>query len=193
MSDLYTLAEEVAIGSPIPLEPDALPCDLVGCSAMAALLIPGAAICRECWEEHLDDDDRYYFPAEDLVGDERWRDARRNEYRERVALMSPRRRDAQRDSILAEQVAERVEHLLRFELGVGEATVAQDRRKPGVSNDTREPGELKPEPAAKPTGVSNDTAASGSNEPEPEPEEAAEAVAEPVTGSNDPEPELDPE
>ena len=116
MSDgIYTVAEEVAIGSPIPLEPDALPCDLVGCSAMAVLLVPGAAICRECWERCLDGDGRYDVRAEDLVGDERWREARRNEYAERVALMSPRRRDPDRDAILDEQVTRRVEDLLRFE------------------------------------------------------------------------------
>lgn len=112
VSDVYTLQEELAIAAPITLEPDALPCDVVGCDRMGAILIPGASICFSCWREHLDENDRYYFPREDLVGDERWREARRNEYAQRIALMSPRRRDPERDAILDEVVSRRVEVLL---------------------------------------------------------------------------------
>ena len=113
MNDSYTLSEEIAIGSPITLEPDALPCDILGCASGATVLIPGAALCRTCWQQHLDDDDRYYIPPGDLVGDERWREARRNEYATRIALMSPRRRDPERDAILAEQISGHVDDLLR--------------------------------------------------------------------------------
>lgn len=113
---IYSTAEEVVIGSPIPLEPDALPCDVLGCDRMGSLLIPGASVCDSCWAEHLDGDGRYYFPPQDLVGDERWREARRNEYALRVALMSPRRRDPERDAILEQQVRRRVELLLEYDV-----------------------------------------------------------------------------
>ena len=118
MSDgVYTLGEELLIAAPIPLALDALPCDICGCGRMASLLIPGASICGQCWTEHLDENERYYFPAEDLVGDERWRTARRDEYAERISLMSPRRRDPRRDEILDEQVQARVELLLADAVG----------------------------------------------------------------------------
>jgi hypothetical protein len=117
MSDgVYTVAEEVLIGAPIPLEPDAFGCDVVGCDQMASLLIPGASVCSECWTEHLDENDRYWFPAEDLVGDERWREARCTEYAARLALMSPRRRDPERDALLDERVKRRVELLLEHDV-----------------------------------------------------------------------------
>lgn len=122
---VYTLSEELAIGAAIPLPLDFLPCDIVGCDRMATLLIPGAAVCRECWEEHLDDDDRYWFGAEDLVGDERWRDARRAEYAERVALMGPRRRDSERDAILDERVKRRIDLLLEVEAALADGRLSE--------------------------------------------------------------------
>src|SRR5262249_36703026 len=70
---VYTLGEELVIAAPIPVEPDALPCDVVGCASGAAILIPGASLCRSCWGEHLDSGGRYFIPEEHLVGDERWR------------------------------------------------------------------------------------------------------------------------
>lgn len=116
MSDaVYTLAEEIAIGGAISLEPDFLPCDLVGCSAMASLLIPGASVCASCWKEHLDENGRYFFHHEQLVGGQEWRDARCREYAERVALTSPRRRNPEWDAILDEQIRHRVELLLEVE------------------------------------------------------------------------------
>jgi hypothetical protein len=117
MSDgVYSLAELVVLGSPIPLEPDALPCDVLRCDGPARILLPGCALCAPCWEERLDGDGRYHLSFDDMVGDERWREARSNEYRDRLALMSPRRRDAEQDALLDDLVARRVELLLRFDL-----------------------------------------------------------------------------
>jgi hypothetical protein len=116
---VYSLGELIALGSPLPLEPDFAVCDVLGCGGSAAFLIPGAAVCRPCWEERLDGEGRYHISFHDMVSaepDSPWRRARLDEYRERLCLMGPRRRDAVRDSILDELVARRVELFLMFDL-----------------------------------------------------------------------------
>lgn len=111
---VYGHADEMLLASPIRLEPDLLPCDRAGCSAMAAWLIPGASLCFGCAEEFgIGVRDEYDVPLDELVGDERWRRARRDEYIERVRDLSPLVRDDRRDRLL-ERIAEgRVEELLR--------------------------------------------------------------------------------
>src|SRR4051794_9285511 len=43
-----TLAEELFVASPIALALDEAVCDRWGCDRTAALLVPGAALCRSC-------------------------------------------------------------------------------------------------------------------------------------------------
>lgn len=126
MSNIYTAGELMALGSPLPLEPDFAVCDVHGCDGAAAFLIPGAAFCRPCWDERLDNEGRYHIDFHDMVSpdpDSAWRRARVDEYAARIALMGPLRRDPVRDKILDELVARHVEvelEVLAHELGTPE-------------------------------------------------------------------------
>jgi hypothetical protein len=100
--DVYTERETVVLANPIALEPDALPCDRAGCWSMARWLIPGASLCQECADEFgLGGSDTYSIPLDALVGDSRWRRARRDEYVERLDAYPPLRRDDRHDRLLA--------------------------------------------------------------------------------------------
>jgi hypothetical protein len=89
------LEEELFVAAPLPLEPDFAACDVYGCPESASLLIPGAALCHACAATFgVGSADVYDVPLNDLTGDERWREARRAEYVERIRALPPRRRDA---------------------------------------------------------------------------------------------------
>lgn len=109
----YTIEEELRLGCPIKLEPDALPCDRAGCDATARHLVPGCALCDACAAEFgLGVGERYAVPVSELVGDERWRAARRAEYADRIRAMPPLEREARRDALLGQLAAEEVEAFL---------------------------------------------------------------------------------
>lgn len=110
-----TEAEELFLGNPLALEPDETPCDRYGCDRSAFVLVPGAALCFACAVEFGVGRDIYDIPLDELVGDERWREARRADYIERIRVLraTPRRREQRDDDALDRLAAAAVSRLIQ--------------------------------------------------------------------------------
>jgi hypothetical protein len=86
----YSIVELAALGVPVEVEDGSMPCDRVGCSCPADVLIPGASLCRRCFESFVwrrDDgcgSGGYEVPVEEVVGGPEWRRGRDLEYAERL-------------------------------------------------------------------------------------------------------------
>lgn len=117
MSDIYTRQEELLLGPPIALAPDEAACDVFGCDRPAANILPGAAVCREHSTKFGVGvgDGEYSIPLGELVGDERWREARYRQYEEMIQSLPPMQRSVRRDELLAGLAARHVDGLLQEE------------------------------------------------------------------------------
>jgi hypothetical protein len=86
----YSAEELWALGVPIKVADGSLgcECDIRSCFRRAEVIIPGAVLCVSCLDERTirDDDGVGYFDVrlEDLVGGERLRSLRDDEYEERA-------------------------------------------------------------------------------------------------------------
>jgi hypothetical protein len=109
---VYSFAECVFLGHPVRVEPDALVCDLLACDRTAAWLVPGCALCHEHGELFGIGQPTYCIEESELTGDERWRQARRDEWVERIRRLQPLRRDDRHDRLLEELAARRVPALI---------------------------------------------------------------------------------
>jgi hypothetical protein len=112
VSGVYNEGEELMLAQPTDLQPGEAVCDRWGCDQMAATLVPGAALCHDCAAEFgVDGGGIYRIPPSELVGDERWREARTAHYLELVRLY-PIERNPERDRRLERIAARHIDDLL---------------------------------------------------------------------------------
>lgn len=90
MNAAYTFAELAALGVPVDIDDGTLACDRSSCNSPADVIIPGAALCRPCFDSFVwrrDDgcgSGGYEIPGEEVVGGDSWRHGRDLEYAERL-------------------------------------------------------------------------------------------------------------
>jgi hypothetical protein len=115
----YTFAELLVLGPPVGVDDGTLACDHSSCNSPADVIIPGAALCRPCFDSFVwrrDDgcgSGGYEVPVEEVVGGPEWRRGRDLEYAERLRDHPGfERRYADWDKRLDQLAADAVDDLL---------------------------------------------------------------------------------
>jgi hypothetical protein len=119
----YSLQEELVLGCALPLAPGAAICDLLGCGEPAVWLIPGAALCGNCFElSKADDGRRYQLPVGSVAFDGDVRASRRTWYETLLGELHEQdggmRRSAERDELIQELVELAVRDLILASGGI---------------------------------------------------------------------------
>jgi hypothetical protein len=83
-----SLEEELVLAPFIPLgDDDRDVCSVRGCLERADVIVPGAVLCRACAAGFLLRDGRYDIPLDEIPGGPELREARRQDYRERLVAV----------------------------------------------------------------------------------------------------------
>ena len=110
--------ELLALSIPVELDAGDAVCDLIGCDRPATVVIPEAALCAHCLQEHIYRDessglDLYDIPLDEVVTGGDWEVARRSMYLERLGQHPGfERRIASLDRRLDEIASDAVDELL---------------------------------------------------------------------------------